>query len=489
MLHSIDTNGCLVDVSDMWLEKLGYDRDEVIGRRSTEFLTEASRTYAREVVLPEFFRVGRCEVEYEMVRKDGSTFPVRLRGVASRDADGTVIGSAAAIEDLTDQRRLERHMLEAQKLDSLGLMAGGIAHDFNNLLVTVMGNAEIALARTSQPEVQENLADIVLAARRAADLCRQLLAYSGRSRLKDSTVDVSALVREIVQVLEVSVGRDALIKLDLETDCEVVGDATELRQVMMNLVINAGEALEGTRGLVSVVMSRRELGEEDIARSSNPSVRPGSYVCVEVADTGCGIPDEIRGRIFDPFFTTKEKGHGLGLAAVHGIVRAHNGTITVYTAQGRGTSFKVFFPASKPRASRPVAPAGAPKGTVLVVDDDATVRKTVARMLEAARYHVLTAENAEEALLLCRTRGEEIGAYVVDVSMPRVSGPELFDQIRALLPDAFVILASGYNHTDQVRRAASRGLAGFLQKPFRLEELEALLERSPKARGGGPGGR
>ncbi len=481
MLHSIDAEGRLVDVSDRWLEVLGYLREEVIGRRSTDFLTEASRAYARDVVLPAFFKEGRCDVEYEMIRNDGTTIPVRLRAVATRDADGKIIASAAALDDLTEQRKLERHMLEAQKLDSLGLMAGGIAHDFNNLLVTVLGNAELALASTQQQSVRANLTDIVLAARRAADLCRQLLAYSGKSRVKDSVVDLSEVVREIVQVLEVSVGRDALIKLDLQEGCLIVGDATELRQVILNLVINAGEALEGKRGLVNVVTSIRQLDEEDIARSVVPATRPGTFVCVEVADSGSGIPPEILQRIFDPFFTTKDNGHGLGLAAVHGIVRAHQGTLTIYSAPGRGPSFKVFLPAKTPATPLEERTPGA-RGTVLIVDDDAVVRRTLVRLLEALGYRALAAESAEEALLLVRARGEEIDAFVLDVSMPKISGPELFEQIRAILPDAFVVLASGFNHSDLVRRAMSRGLAGFLQKPFRLEELDSLLTQAVRRR-------
>lgn len=477
MLHSINRKGLLVDVSDMWLEKLGYARDEVIGRPSTDFLSEDSRRYAREVVLPEFFRTGHCVVEYEMVRKDGSILPVRLRGEAHRDETGAIIASAAAIEDLTEQRMLEKRILQAQKLESLGLMAGGIAHDFNNLLVSIMGNAEIALKRLpGEPEAAERITDIMIAARRAADLCRQLLAYAGKGRVQDADVDVSALVRELAQVLEVNAGRDALIKLDLDDTCYTNGDATQLRQVLMNLVINAGEALEGTRGLINISVRVRALNEDEVGQSTNVSVPAGEYVCMEVADTGCGISAAIRDRVFDPFFTTKDTGHGLGLAAVHGIVRAHHGTVTITAGPSRGTSFRVYLPMSRQSDDATPVVESTRGRTVLIVDDNRTVLETLKRLLTSGGYTVLTAESGEEALLLARSRGDAIDCYLVDVSMPQMSGPELFDLIRAQLPEASVVLMSGFDHADTVRSVSSRGLVGFLQKPFLLEAFQELIE-------------
>ncbi|MEZ4230206.1 MAG: response regulator [Polyangiaceae bacterium] len=477
MLHSIDPDGRILDVSDTWLRKFGYSREEVVGRKSTEFLTEESQRYAREVVLPEFFQTGECDVEYQMVRKDGTSFPVRLRGVAIRNERGEVIRSSAALEDLTGQRELERRMRDAQKLESLGLMAGGIAHDFNNLLVSILGNAQIAMEEVRHlPDALASLTDIMTATRRAADLCRQLLAYSGKGRYQDELLNVSELVREIAQVLDVSVGRDALVKLELADGLHTVGDATQLRQVVMNLVLNAGEALEGNRGLVSISTTLRELDGEVIARSSNLAAAPGLYVCIEVSDTGCGIPTEHRDKVFDPFFTTKASGHGLGLAAVHGIVRAHQGTITLYTAEARGTSIKVFLPAAKETSDSVRRKQPTSSHTILVVDDEESVRNTLSRLLGRAGYQVVTAANGEEALLLTRARGQEFDAFLVDVSMPQMSGPQVFAEIRKLLPQAVVILMSGYNHVDTVREAFNNGLAGFLQKPFLLDSFTEILE-------------
>ncbi len=477
MLHSINREGLLVDVSNMWLEKLGYERDEVIGRPSIDFLTEESRRYARDVVLPRFFETGRCVVEYEMVRKDGTTFPVRLRGEAERDETGAVIASAAAIEDLTEQRLLESRMVQAQKLESLGLMAGGIAHDFNNLLVSILGNAELAIRELrDQTETRRFVEDVVVAARRAADLCQQLLAYSGRSRMRDVEVDLSELVREVAQMLDVTVGRDAIVKLDLADGCVVVGDATELRQVVMNLVLNAREALEG-RGLINLSTSIRTLDDDLVAESSNAAAPPGRYVCVEIADTGAGIPDAVRDRIFDPFFTTKSTGHGLGLAAVHGIVRAHHGTISVTSSVGRGTTFRVYLPLGAERSEHAIAVPTPHKKTLLIVDDNESVRKTLSLVLVGAGYQVMSAENGEEAMLIVRARGEEIDACLIDVSMPQMSGVDLFDQIREVVPDAVVIMMSGFERSNRVREATSRGLAGYLRKPFLAEDFEGVLEK------------
>lgn len=352
MLHSIDAEGKLEAVSELWLKKLGYARAEVLGRPSIEFLTEPSRRYAREVVLPEFFRTGSCDVEYEFRRKDGTVLPVRLRGTAVYDGGGKFVRSNAVLEDLSEQRALERKMFEAQKLESLGLMAGNIAHDFNNMLGSILGNAQLAAdAVKGNAPAESSIEQITTAARRASDLCRQLLAYSGRGQLTIARTDLSELVREMARVLEVTLSRDVAIELELaQPGPRVEVDATQVRQVVMNLVMNAAEASIGGRGRITVVTGEQQLEAREIARMALPDAAPGRFAFVLVRDAGMGMSPETVGRMFDPFFTTKPGGRGLGLAAVHGILRGHGGTLRVTSELGRGTTFAVFFPLVKVQA-------------------------------------------------------------------------------------------------------------------------------------------
>ena len=350
MLHSIDTAGRIAEVSELWLEKLGYTHEEVIGRPSTAFLSDDSARYAREVVLPAFFRTGACEVEYEMRRKDGTLMPVRLRGVALRSEAGAFVRSIAVIEDLTEQRALEQKMFAAQKLESLGLMAGNIAHDFNNLLASVVGNAQLARRHAAgQPAVTAALDHIMTASSRAADLCRQLLAYSGRGRFQIEVLGLDAVVTEMSEVLQVNVGADAHIELDLASaGARVEVDATQIRQVLMNLVLNAGEAVAERGGTIRIATAIETLDDQALAATAHGDARPGRYVRLSVADDGTGMAAEVRAHIFDPFFTTKATGRGLGLAAVHGIVRGHHGTLRVESTEGHGTRFDIFLPVSAP---------------------------------------------------------------------------------------------------------------------------------------------
>ncbi len=476
MLHSIDNCGRIEEVSEQWLATLGYGYDEVIGRLSTDFLSEESARYARDVVLPAFFLSGTCDVEYEMRRKDGVLIPVHLSGVAIRNESGTFLRSIAVIEDLTERRALERKIFEAQKLESLGLMAGNIAHDFNNLLASVVGNAQLALHHAGHiPAATSSLHDILTAASRAAGLCQQLLAYSGRGRFQIEQLDLDDLVSEMVKVLEVSVGKHAVLELDLmkRGTCVEV-DATQIRQIVMNLVINAAEAMEGRVGSVKIRTARDDLDEAMIAASAHPDVKPGRYICLEVADHGCGMTPATLAQIFDPFFSTKTRGRGLGLAAVHGIVRGHHGTLQVHTVEGQGTSFKIYLPAVEPRPASPwrdAAAIRAHRGTVLVVDDDDLLRRTLAGQLEEAGYQVLVASSGVQAMELALTA--EIAAFLIDVTMPGISGPELVGRLQRALPDAHIVLMSGYDRVDLPASMRTK----CLQKPFTEDELLRAIDR------------
>ncbi|MBM4392248.1 MAG: PAS domain-containing protein [Deltaproteobacteria bacterium] len=395
-----------------------------------------------------------------------------------RLGDGAVMGVAL---DVTERRRLEAQQVEArlqraQRMEALGALAGGIAHDFNNLLVGMVGNASLALLKlpdgaAARPDIERLLA----AAERAADLTRQMLAYSGKGRFVVEPVDIGCLVRETVDLLRSSLPRRAQLGVHvLESLPPVDADATQVRQVVMNLLTNAGEALPEAGGDVQVHVSAVTVEPGAQEGNFGDEVVPGPYVCVEVADTGSGMDEATRRRMFDPFFTTKTNGHGLGLAAALGIVRGHHGAIRVYSEPGRGTTVRVLLPAGHAPAtveSRPSIDAE----TVMVIDDEPAVRDFARAVLEFHGYHVLEAQDGREAVSLFGAHRDRVGLVLLDLTMPGMDGEETFHELRALKPSVRVLLSSGYDEQQATSRFTGLGLAGFLRKPYRAEQLMAQV--------------
>jgi signal transduction histidine kinase/CheY-like chemotaxis protein len=385
---------------------------------------------------------------------------------------------------------VERKHLAAQRIESLGLFAGGIAHDFNNLLVGILGNASLALEEArGSAAVQAHLAEIETAARRAAELANQLLAYSGKGRFIVTDVDLNVLAEEMGQLLHTSIGRRVGLRFELRPDLpEVRGDATQLRQVLMNLVLNAADAIGDGLGVVTVRTGVFDADETFLAACAvRGDAAPGIYAALEVADTGCGMDAATRARIFDPFFTTKFTGRGLGLSAVQGIVRSHRGALWIQSEKGRGSTFRVLFPPALPIASLrgdPPAetPLGAGSGLVLVVEDEELVRRSAVRMLVHLGFQALEAQDGHEAVDLLRTHGERIDAVLLDMTMPRMDGAETFAALRALRPDLPVVLMSGYDERETLERFPRESLAGFLRKPFVLADMAARMRNAIAAR-------
>jgi signal transduction histidine kinase/CheY-like chemotaxis protein len=388
-------------------------------------------------------------------------------------------------ESIEERARTEEKLLQKQKLESLGILAGGVAHDFNNLLTGILGNA--SMAQETVPEgssTSRMLRDVVEASERAAHLTKQLLAYAGKGRFFVQRVDLSDLVREISHLIKSTIPKHVEIRLDLEERLPCIeADASQIQQLVMNLVINGAEAVaEGQPGTVLVTTRVQLVDDHYLAQiASAGEIAPGDYVALEVHDSGVGMAADTERRIVDPFFPTKFTGRGLGLAATQGIVRGHKGLLKVYTAPGKGSKFKVLFPAAdgEPSKSSPpvTAKAATGSGTVLVIDDEEVVRRTAKAALERSGYDILLAEDGVEGLRLFQALASRVSLVLLDLTMPGPGGEEVLQQIRAIKPDACVVLSSGYNEVEVIQRFTGMGLAGFLQKPYTAAALVDTVER------------
>lgn len=435
------------------------------------------------------------ETEFRAVRPDGSLRWVLAKGQAFAGTGGRARRMIGLEMDITERRLLEEKLRDSQKLESVGLLAGGIAHDFNNLLTGILGNTSMAMnLLPAGSEVAGLLEEVRHAGDRAAELTRQLLAYSGKGRFVIERMDLSRMVRDMDNLIRVTVPRVARVSMELAAGLPPVeADPVQLQQVVMNLVSNAAEAVGVRPGVIGIRTGWREIETAPPPAAARAGeLRPGTYVYVEVSDTGAGMQPETVERIFDPFFTTKFTGRGLGLAAAAGIARSHGGAIQVESAVGRGSTFRLFLPAAArigaapPQPEHPAAAAAGEGGTVLVIDDEEVVRRTAENGLRRYGYEVLTAGDGAEGVELFRARAAEISAVLLDMTMPVMSGEEALALIKQIRPDVPVVASSGYSETEAARRFAPALLAGFVQKPYTAAALagsiRAALGRGARAR-------
>ena len=391
--------------------------------------------------------------------------------------------------DLTDRRQAEEAVRQAQKLESLGVLAGGIAHDFNNLLTAVLGN--LNLAQMHLPEgapAQTYLENMERAVVKAAELTKQMLAYSGRGRFQVQHLDLNLVVQEVTHLLEVSISKKVALHFDLHPGLPPIeADGAQIQQVVMNLVTNASDAIGEREGHIRISTSLESLdGAHRPAALPGPSgdrqaLAPGRYVVLEAEDTGCGMSQEVLDRIFDPFFTTKSTGRGLGLSAMLGILRGHRAGLRITSAPGQGSTFRLYFPATQAEALAQPAPSPEPKadilrGRVLVVDDEDLILESTGAVLSAMGFEVLTARDGLEALALVEARREELDLVLMDMTMPRMDGREAFLAMRRLDPKLPVILSSGFTEQDSLQAFEGESPAAFIQKPYQLKELRRLIQ-------------
>jgi PAS domain S-box-containing protein len=463
-------------------EMFGYAREELIGANLTMLMPERMRDIHAAGISRHLMTGERHLRSWQIVpvtglHRHGHEFPLEISLGEYRQGSKHIF--VGVLRDTTERGRLEEKMRQTAKLESLGVLAGGIAHDFNNLLTGILGN--IGLANEILPEnhpASGVLSDAMDASERAAHLTRQMLAYAGKGKFLVQPIDISELVREISTLVRTSIPKHVAIRLDLIRSLPLVeADGTQLQQLLMNLVINAAEAIPADRQGIVLVTTRLQTVDEA------GEAEPGDYVAIGVQDNGSGMDDATKAKIFDPFFTTKFTGRGLGLAAVSGIVRGHKGMLQLFSTPGQGTTFRVLLPAARdllqPIQPRRTAADLAGRGIVLVVDDEEVVRRVAAKSLNRYGYTVVTADNGRTGLDRFRQMHSELALVILDMTMPVMNGEQALTLMRSIDSAVPVVLSSGFNEAEATKRFEGKGVAAFLQKPYTpadlAEKIKAVL--------------
>jgi PAS domain S-box-containing protein len=473
----------------------GYEPREIIGQK-TDMLyfdrrsSPSSPHEIYEALQRDGFHLGLATG----VRKDGSKMPLEIIAGDLSGRRGAVLllrDIQERVRAAEEQRKLEERMWRRQKLESLGVLSSGIAHDFNNLLMAILGNADLASMELAPDSPHlARIEGIKSAAKCASELCDQILSYSGKTSVMFKPINLSAVVREIGDLLSVSVPRKAEMQYDLKFDLPLIkGDPTQVRQVVMNLITNAAESLSEEGGTIAVCTGIMDCDSAYLRGTYlDEDMCSGQYVFLRVSDNGCGIDPETRAKIFDPFFTTKFNGRGLGLAAVLGIVRAHRGALKVDSELGKGSVFTILLPFEDRRKSQGESTeqggaasdgtlarvAWTGKGKVLLADDDQMVLDIARMMLEQIGFDVLVAKNGKNAVKLFEADSDAIVLCLLDVKMPVMSGDEAAEAIRRIRPDVPLILSSGYAE-EPSETGEFRKYSGFIHKPYELSALRDQL--------------
>jgi PAS domain S-box-containing protein len=530
--HEVDLEGRLVWINAAECRLLGQSRDDLLGKPVWELVSPAEREESRAAVARKVAGdQPLAPFERTLIRPDGTTIVIEVHESYRRNAGGNIEGLRSFLLDVTarkraqealrkvgedlearvrertqelelaidflrreiderrqaedERRRLEAQVRHTQRLESIGVLAGGIAHEFNNLLTSITGYASLAgMDLGMGTPAARHIEQVLAAAKSAADLTRQILAYAGRSQFLLEPLDLSAMVESSARLMESMISKRANLALNLARDIpRVEADAGQIRQVILNLATNASDALDDQPGNISIATGILWAEGGELPSLKSGRIMPaGLYVWLEVSDTGAGMDRATQERIFDPFFSTKFTGRGLGLAAVLGIVRAHLGSITVVSEQGKGSTFRVYFPAledgalESPPISETSASAQQATGTVLIVDDEEAIRNLARTILESSGFQVLTAGTGDEALSVFTEHAAEVHAVILDVVMPGKDASEVLAQIQQSRPETKVIVCSGYNDQDASGRLGGRVPTGFLRKPWDPAGLLAKLK-------------
>jgi PAS domain S-box-containing protein len=470
----LDVNGVIQRSNAALPALLGLERREIAGRNLDELIPPAAGDPPLVEVLESLHRTSAERTLGER------SFSITIDPMA--DSADKVRAGVAIVTDITERKLLDRQLQHSQKLESIGLLAGGVAHDFNNLLVGILGNASLALDSVEDAEATRRLLqDVMGAGERAAELTRQMLAYAGKGSFSVGPVDLSTLIHELAPLIQTSIPRTVRLTLNLKPDLPAIeGDKTQIEQIVMNLIINAGEAIQGEVGSVTVTTAIRNVDARELGAFLTDHRIGGNYIVLEVRDTGSGMDQETLKRIFDPFFSTKFLGRGLGLSAALGIVRGHKGALKITSAPGQGTVFEVLFPAGEsapvrtlPREETALARG---RGVILVVDDEQMVGNMAQTALTRAGYEILRAANGAEALSVFARNASRISLVLLDLVMPVMSGAEVLPHLLTMKPELPVIVSSGHREEECRVRLKCPPVAGFLQKPYAASSLAAKVQ-------------
>ena len=482
IIYTLDLDGSLSYVSPRWKKILGHDESEVLGRFFIEFAPPEDHLFLVRVFKDVRNHKRNVEnVHWHYLRKDGASRFFLGSAAPLFDEEGRVTGMIGMARDVTVHQRLEEQLLQSQKMESIGNLAGGIAHDFNNLLGGILGYATFVKRKLStRDKIYQSIEAIERSAQRAAELTKQLLGFARRGKYQVRPIDCDALIREIVLILQRTIDPRIAIEVDPEPRLSLIeGDEAQIQQALMNICLNARDALP--KGGTLKIASRNQRMIPDQA-SRQRGMKEGSYIRLTISDTGTGMSPEVRDRIFEPFFTTKAKGQGtgLGLSMVYGIIQNHGGMIEVQSHPGIGSTFTVFLPAIASAALNgeelpPVPDIHQGQETILLVDDEEIIRELGIDILEDRGYRVFLASEGREAVKIYRERIGEIDLIILDVMMPGIGGKETYRQLRAINPQVKVLLSSGYSTNGEVGEILKQGVSGFVQKPYREEELAAKV--------------
>jgi two-component system cell cycle sensor histidine kinase/response regulator CckA len=498
VIFTLDAAGNFVFVSPAWERHFGYPVSEVIGKNFAPFVHPDDVQPCVEY-LTQILGSGKSGTSpvYRVKCADGSLLSFVANGMPYTDTKGRIlfigVGHDVSEQLQAEQDRLdfERQLLHSQKLKSLGVLAGGIAHDFNNLLQAVLGNMELASMKLPPDSAPAKFIEHAIdAAKHAAGLTSQMLAYSGKGNFVIKKLDLNELVNNNVGMLRTAVSR--AISMDLDTDAHlppVMADEAQLQQVVMNLITNAAEAIEEQPGFIKLSTGVKDYDLAALAGSRLiDKPEPGRFVYLEVTDNGAGMNEDTQARIFDPFFTTKFTGRGLGMSAVLGIVKGHGGALFVESAPGSGSTITVIFPAlesekipaakeSEISAEKGAAAEVPLSGTALVVDDEKNVLRIAVAIVKHCGFSVIFAHDGVDAINKFREHAEEIDVVLMDLTMPNMDGVAAMDKLRLIKPDAKIILTSGFNELELDERISGPLPSGFIRKPYSLKEVEAELRR------------
>jgi len=491
---AISLDGNIVECNEAFCSLVGYSADELKTLSYKDITPDRWHGYESAILESQVMQRGFSDIyEKEYRHKDGHILPVEVRTFLARDIDGQPVNIWAIIREtsgrkVAEQERLdlERQLLHAQKLESLGILAGGIAHDFNNLLTAILGNLDLALLRLPPgSQAFENIEQSMKASRLAADLTRQMLDYSGKGVFQLALIDLNEVVLGNSDLFRTVIPKNITLTVDAHGDLpQIMADPGQIQQVVMNLLTNAAEAIGANPGVITLETGSAYCDDVFIQKSIlAEKADPGTFVYVQVSDNGSGMDPETQQRLFDPFFTTKFTGRGLGMAATQGIIRSHKGIILLESEKGRGTTFRIMFPVARGAQKRAgeetpavaAAPAENVEGKVLFVDDEHTVRSLGKQYLDYLGFESLEACNGKEALELYRQNSDGIALVILDLTMPVMNGVAAFRELKKINPAVRIILSSGFSEQSVVEQFPHDKPDAFIQKPFHIKELERVI--------------